>query len=160
MERREARIEGKHVLVGMVAFFGVVIAVNVTLAVLASTSWTGLSVENGYVASQRFNAELAEARRQAEFGWKVDFGYRKERLELALADASGQPLTGFAVRVELERPSTDKEDRHVALAEYRPGVYAATGSLKAGQWDADVTIRDGAGRSMRRIFRFVVGNRS
>jgi nitrogen fixation protein FixH len=160
MEIKEARIEGKHVFFGMVAFFGVIIGVNLTLAVLANTSWTGLSVENGYVASQHFNAELVAARRQAELGWKAEFGYRDTQLELTLADSRGHPLSGFEVEIELERPSTDRDDRRLTLVESRPGIYAAAGPLKSGQWDADVRIRDSAGRSMRRIYRFVVADRS
>lgn len=156
MSAQQRPIEGKHVLAGMVAFFGVIIAVNMTLAVLANTSWTGLAVENGYVASQHFNAELAEARRQEELGWKPALGYRDQRLELVLQNSFGQPLSGFAIEAELERPSTDREDRRVVLSETRPGVYVAEGPLNSGQWDADVTIKDISGRSMRRIYRFVV----
>ena len=100
-----------------------------------------MSVENGYVASQHFNAELAEARRQTELGWKAEFGYRDTQLELALADSHGHPLSGFEVEIELERPSTDRDDRRLTLVESRPGIYAAAGPLKSGQWDADVTIQ-------------------
>jgi nitrogen fixation protein FixH len=160
MKREDVRIEGRHVLFGMIAFFGVIIGVNITLAVFANTSWTGLSVENGYVASQHFNADLAEARRQAALGWKAEFGYRDTQLELVLADGHGHPLSGFMVEVELERPSTDRDDHRLTLVESRPGIYAVAGSLKSGQWDADVRIRDGTGRSMRRIYRFVVADRS
>lgn len=46
---------GRHMLATILTFFGVVIAVNLTMATLASTSWTGLVVENTYVASQQFN---------------------------------------------------------------------------------------------------------
>ncbi|RWK14298.1 FixH family protein, partial [Mesorhizobium sp.] len=46
---------GRHMLAIILAFFGVVIAVNLTMATLANTSWTGLVVENTYVASQQFN---------------------------------------------------------------------------------------------------------
>ncbi|MFO0992698.1 MAG: FixH family protein [Hyphomicrobiales bacterium] len=148
--------EGKHLLAIMIAFFGVIIAVNITLAVLANTSWTGLAVENGYVASQHFNAELAEARRQKEYGWKPDFGYRDQRLELVLHNSSGRPLSGFVVEAELERPSSDREDHRITLAETSPGTYVAEGRLNSGQWDADVTIKDASGRVMRRIYRFVV----
>jgi hypothetical protein len=41
MNAEPRRIEGRHVLAGLVAFFGVIIGVNLTLAVLANTSWTG-----------------------------------------------------------------------------------------------------------------------
>jgi len=156
MKAQQRALEGKHVLAGMVAFFGVIIGVNLTMAVLANTSWTGLAVENGYVASQHFNADLAEARRQAELGWKPQFGYRDNRLEIALENSSGRPLSGFAIEAELERPSTDREDRRIVLHETEPGMYAAQESLNPGQWDADVTIKDGSGRVMRRIYRFVV----
>lgn len=156
MSAQQRRIEGKHVLAGMIAFFGVIIGVNLTLAVLANTSWTGLAVENGYVASQHFNAELAEARRQSELGWKPYLGYRDDRIEVTLMSASNSPLRGFAIEAELERPSTDREDRRIVFSETAPGLYIAEGRLNSGQWDADVTIKDSSGRVLRRIYRFVV----
>jgi nitrogen fixation protein FixH len=46
----------------MVAFFGVVIAVNLTMARLAIGSFGGVVVENSYVASQKFNGWLDRPR--------------------------------------------------------------------------------------------------
>ncbi|TIV56739.1 MAG: cytochrome oxidase, partial [Mesorhizobium sp.] len=60
---------GKHMLVSILAFFAVVIGVNVTMATLALKSWTGLVVENTYVASQQFNEEAKKGRAQAALGW-------------------------------------------------------------------------------------------
>ena len=40
---------GWHMAVITISFFAVIIAVNLTLAVFASTSWTGLVVANSYV---------------------------------------------------------------------------------------------------------------
>ena len=51
-------LKGKHVLTGFLLFFGVIIAVNFTMARLASTTWTRLVVKNSYVASQKFKSEL------------------------------------------------------------------------------------------------------
>jgi nitrogen fixation protein FixH len=53
---------GKHMLATMVAFFGVIITVNLIMARFAVTTWSGLVVPNTYVASQQFNAKAAEAR--------------------------------------------------------------------------------------------------
>src|SRR5262245_37689321 len=113
----EREITGRQVLAGLVLFFGVVIAVNAVLAVMANTSWTGLVVENGYVASQKFNHDLAEARKQSALGWREAFGYRGGRLELILKDRNDLPLSDLSVSVKLERPSTDREDRVLALPE-------------------------------------------
>ena len=41
---------GRHMAAIMVAFFGVVIAVNVYMARLATSTFTGVVVENSYVA--------------------------------------------------------------------------------------------------------------
>ena len=56
-----AVFSGRHMLLTMLAFFGVIIGVNLTMAWFARSSWTGLVVENSYVASQEFNAKM-EAR--------------------------------------------------------------------------------------------------
>ena len=50
---------GKHMLAIMIAFFGVVFAVNFTMVYFSRHSWTGLVVENSYVASQEFNEKTA-----------------------------------------------------------------------------------------------------
>ena len=63
----------------MLAFFGVIIAVNVVMATLASTSWTGLVVENSYVASQEFNRKAEESRAQAALGWNEPADDRRRR---------------------------------------------------------------------------------
>ena len=159
METTQKHITGRHVFVALVLFFGIIIAVNTTLAVLASASWTGLVVENGYVASQNFNRDLAEARRQAGFGWAEELSFSNGLLQVKLKDREGRPLSRFAVSVKLERPSSDREDRHLTLFETMGGAYAMPIALKTGQWDADVTVESPMGEAMRRIHRFYVSDR-
>jgi nitrogen fixation protein FixH len=149
-------ITGRNVFLALLAFFGLIIGVNTTLAVLANRSWTGLVVENGYVESQKFNQELAEARKQAALGWREEFGYRKGLLELRLSGKDGRALSGLSVAVKLERPSSDREDRALTLPETMTGHYALPIILNTGQWDADVTARSSSGETMRRIYRFYV----
>ena len=45
---------GRHMLLLVSAFFAAVIAANGTMAYFAARSWTGLVVENSYVASQEY----------------------------------------------------------------------------------------------------------
>jgi len=156
MTNPEYVLTGRAVLVLMVSFFAVIIGVNITLAVLANTSWTGLVVENGYVASQNFNNDLAEARREAALGWSEHLGYASGLLKLEVKDASGRPLSRLAVLAKLERPSTDKEDKTVELHESISGVYGLATELKPGQWDADVSARSPSGETLRRIYRLYV----
>jgi nitrogen fixation protein FixH len=156
MSTHARSITGGHVLAVIVAFFGIIIAVNATLAILAVKSWTGLVVENGYVASQNFNHEAAEARRQAELGWQESFGYADDRLTVVLTDSSRQPIGRASVAVKLQRPSTDREDRELALAEVSRGRYETAASLAPGLWDVETIIHSARGETLRHLYRLQV----
>jgi nitrogen fixation protein FixH len=62
---------GWHMTVILLAFFGVVIAVNFTMAYVAVSGFGGTVVDNSYVASQNYNRWLAQGRAQAALGWQV-----------------------------------------------------------------------------------------
>ena len=51
------QIKGWHVLTGFGVAFGVIIAVNLTLAYQAVATFPGLEVKNSYVASQSFDVD-------------------------------------------------------------------------------------------------------
>src|SRR3546814_16112365 len=60
-------------------------AVNFLMASLATSTFSGVVVENSYVASQHFNRWLDEAAQEKALGWKVDVQRRTDgRLALAL----------------------------------------------------------------------------
>ena len=84
-------ITGRHVLLGFVGAFGVIIAVNIVLAVNAVRTFPGLEVKNSYVASQEFD-ELRAA--QEALGWDVAARIESGELILTFADADGpvQPV--------------------------------------------------------------------
>ena len=89
----EFRFTGWHMLTCMIAFFGVIIVVNFTMASFASKSWTGLVVKNSYVASQKFNDELAVAEAQQARGWRSQVAYENGELVFQLFDKSGKAVT-------------------------------------------------------------------
>lgn len=120
-------IKGVHVLGMFVLGFGVIIAVNLTLAFNAVKTFPGLEVKNSYVASQSFdvrrNAQLA-------LGWDVAARYEDGALRLNISDASGpvnptelDGILGRATHVgddivpEFRFNGTD----HVAVADLGPG---------------------------------------
>jgi nitrogen fixation protein FixH len=134
---------GVHMLIIMVAFFGVVIAVNVVLAVLSSTSWTGLVVENSYVASQEFQGKLDALRSQQALGWTHEFSYADGTARLVVTDARGQRVDlGAGVELQFNRPIGDSQDQTLKMARAADGSYTAGTELKAGAWDAVVLAPD------------------
>jgi nitrogen fixation protein FixH len=136
---------GRHMLFIMVAFFGVVIAVNVTLAVLSSGSWTGLVVENSYVASQEFQEKLDALHQQQALGWQHAFTYEAGRARLTVTDAGGQAVDlGPGVELQFNRPIGDREDQTLQLTRGSDGSYTAAATLSAGAWDAVVLAPNAA----------------
>lgn len=150
------RFTGLHMFGVVCGFFVVVIAANAALAYYAMGSWSGLVVENSYVASQNYNSVLADARAQRALGWTSKLETAPDALVFILADKTGQAIAGAKVEAELERPSNSTEDRKVALREQPGGRYVHNGKLAAGLWNASVSVTDTAGRRYRRDFRLNV----
>jgi len=129
---------GRHMLFAMLAFFGVIVVVNLTLAVFASKSWTGLVVKNSYVASQAFNRELEQAKVQAARGWVGSIAYRPGTVVLTLADKAGQPVLLDTAIAKIGRPAFEQADRQVAMVHQGKGIYHAADVLAPGVWQVSV----------------------
>lgn len=137
---------GRHMLAIMVAFFGVIIAVNLLMATLANTSWTGLVVQNTYVASQQFNERIAESRAQAALGWKATLKIANGDIHYSLVDASGAPIAVEAVTVSFRRPAYEAEDWQATLARNADGTFSTTAAVRDGIWivNTEAKLKDGA----------------
>jgi nitrogen fixation protein FixH len=126
---------GRHMLAIVVAFFGVVAAVNVGMAVVATTSWTGLVVTNSYVAGQEFEEKRLAHEAQIRAGWMSDLSYGEGTVRLRVADASGKAVELGEVRVLFNRPVGGHEDQTIALSSIGDGRYGGTVDLGAGVWE-------------------------
>lgn len=146
---------GRHMLVLMLAFFGVVIGVNIALAVLANTSWTGLIVSNGYDASQNFGKEQDRIRAQVLLGWRAEVSHSNGVLGVAFATKEARPLAGLKVTGTLRRAVTDRQDMALAFTETGIGIYTAPAKIASGLWDLEIDASDPQGHSFRQIDRFV-----
>ncbi len=131
------RFTGWHFTVIISAFFGVVIAVNLTMAVFATRTFGGVVVENSYVASQKYNDWLQAARRQQKLAWSIEPSLDAERrvtIALSIDDAE---VTGFA-----RHPLGREPD--VPLAFVTRGASARSmGRLPAGRWNIHLLVRRG-----------------
>jgi nitrogen fixation protein FixH len=111
MTQRE--ITGRHVFIGTVAAFGVIIAVNVTMAVQAVGTFPGLEVKNSYVASQSFDTRRAA---QQALGWDISAVIENGTLDLAITDQAGTPVRPARLSAVLGRPTIARDDREVTFA--------------------------------------------
>ena len=65
-------LTGGKVFLMLVAFFGVVIGVNMVMMRLAIQTLPGTEVDSAYSASLAYEKEIATARDQSARNWKVD----------------------------------------------------------------------------------------
>lgn len=157
--RENRGFTGRHMLISILAFFGVVIAVNVTMATLASTSWTGLVVENTYVASQQFNKKAEEGRIQAALGWTGRLTIAGGEVRYALVDRSGNAVSLKAVKVLFRHPAYEAEDRAVTLSrapDSPSGEFAARHTPKDGVWIVEIDADAGQAEPYRDVRRLQV----
>ena len=134
---------GKHMLGTMVAFFGVIITVNLIMARFAVTTWSGLVVPNTYVASQEFNSRAAESRAIAALGYRIDLESGADGLSIVLTDADGETAFADNLVAQLRRPVGEDQDREL-------------GELLEGEWIATVTATRGDETIYKRGHRFHV----
>lgn len=152
----QKQFTGKHMLASIVGFFAVIFAVNFLLAYLANSTWSGLVVENGYVASQSFGKDLEHAKTQEALGWQVSLEHGDGRISISFAGPGGEKLPGLTVLGQLRRPTTDKLDQQLTFASSAPGVYAAPVKLEPGVWEVEIDAADASGESYKKTYRFFV----
>ena len=155
--KTEFRFTGWHMTMIMVAFFGVVVAVNMTLAVLANSSWTGLVVENSYVESQKFNTYLAATRAQDELGWHSALSVERGTVIWRLTDGSGAAVNAARATASFFRPVDEVDDFSVTLTRQSDGSYAAPASPAGGRWIVTLSADAGLDAPYKRTEHIVVG---
>ncbi len=132
---------GRKVAIITVSAFTVIVAVNITMAVLAVGTFPGLEVKNSYVASQKFDDDRAA---QEALGWSLDAGVEGDVLSVALTDRAGHPVSVDSLDVTMARP-THKRDDFAPDMTYFDGVFSAPVDLSPGKWNIHVaaTAPDG-----------------
>jgi nitrogen fixation protein FixH len=129
-------LRGRHVLLGLVAFFGVIFLVNGIFAYYAITTFGGGDTSNPYQKGLNYNDTVAEAARDAELGWQAQLTYvtSSGRLVFSLTDRDGHKVSGLHFNGIVGRPATDRDDLSTKFNEAESGDYAATVRLAPGQW--------------------------
>lgn len=145
-------LTGGRVFFMLVAFFGVVIGVNLVMMRLAIQTLPGTEVDSAYSASLAYEKEILAARDQNARNWKVDAhversGQGGATLQVEARDNAGRPMTGLTFEGRFERPTDRRADLPVTLAEVGIGIYRGSAlAIASGQWDL---VLEGASAGQR-----------
>lgn len=145
-------LTGRKVLAIAVSAFGVIIAVNITMAYKAIKTFPGLEVSNSYVASQTFDADRAA---QEALGWTVEPSYDGESLAIVIRDKAGMPAQISNLDILVGRTTMAADDRKPEMA-YRGGIYSAPLQLSPGAWLIHLTATAADGTKFQQRLDFMV----
>lgn len=132
------RFTGYHATAILVGFFAVVIAVNLTMARLATSTFGGALAENGYVASQDYNRWIAESAAQDRLGWDVAARVEGGRLIL---DTKG--VSHAVANVVAEHPLGLVDDRTILMTVAGASRLRSAEPMPAGRWKLRITLHQG-----------------
>lgn len=141
----ERVITGRHVLFGMIAFFGVVFAVNGVFLYTSLSTYTGVVSNEPYRKGLAYNERIAAEKAQQELGWATDvtLAGTGDELDIVINDHNGNPVGGLVIEGRLGRPSTDAMDVELSVKESAPGRYRASfATLAPGAWQVDLIAKE------------------
>ncbi|HZU63473.1 MAG TPA: FixH family protein [Novosphingobium sp.] len=139
--RRRFRFTGWHMLAILVGFFGIVIAVNVYMAMLASETFSGVVVENSYVASQHYNHWLDEAAKERALGWNATVSRQIDgHLAVSITGAGSENAT---LTAEAWHPLGQLADRNLTFRKLATGSYVSNEALPEGRWRLRLALNAG-----------------
>ena len=150
MSAARLEVRGWHVLLVILGFFGAIIAVNVTFAVLAFQSFPGEDVRRSYLQGLNYNQTLAQREAQAAHGWHATTDLRTGSngavLEVVLTTRDGEAVTGVELSGLLQWPTTSQFDRELRFEPAGEGRYLAhLGALESGRWRLRAHAQGAAG---------------
>ncbi len=123
---------GRHFSVIIVAFFAVVIGVNLMMARAATSTFGGVVVENSYVASQQFNGWLNEAAKEKALGWSAAAG--RDRQGRVTVSLRGAPPAGVDLTAIARHPLGHQPDQILRFQRQADGTFLSQQTLPAGRW--------------------------
>lgn len=129
-------IKGWHVLSAFIFGFGIIIAVNLTLAFNAVRTFPGLEVKNSYVASQSFDADRSA---QAALDWTVAATVQGGDLRLTI-ERDGQMLNPAVESAIFGRATSVVADQEPAFT-FDGTALTAPVTAGPGNWNLRVKLR-------------------
>lgn len=143
-------LKGWHVLLMLLAFFGITIAVNVVFTTYALSTFSGEDVSKPYLRGLEYNKTLAARAEQAKLKWTASIEVAREGVAgavvtVSITGADGQAVGGLSsVTALFKRPTDANLDKTVSLEPLGGGQYRGrVADVVAGQWD--VVARAGSG---------------
>ncbi|WP_419904203.1 FixH family protein [Kiloniella sp.] len=158
---KKKQFTGRHFLTWILAFFGVIIGMNIVFIYFATNTWTGLFKENAYVDGLNYNQTIEAAEAQKALNWNSTLELtalgNQKAITFQLSDENDVALSAFVVNAKVSRPTLQDYDQTILLAESTRGIYEATVDLPfKGQWHISISATAPDGTPFQLEQRFIL----
>ena len=153
---RHFEITGVKVLIAMVAFFGVVTAVDAVMIYQAVNTFGGIETPDAYRKGLAYNKRIASSAAQDALGWSQEVAIDAQRgvLVVSLTDANHAGVEGLVVTATVGRPATNAFDQTLTMLDQGGGRHEArVSSLSAGTWAVAITARRSAAPDAAAVYQ-------
>lgn len=154
-QRKPGReLTGFKVLLWLLAFFGIVFAVNGVLVQAAISTFGGVETASSYQAGLQFEQDVAVAQRQDARHWRIGGklvrdGAGQAVLDIDARDAGGAPLAGLTATALLAHPADQRLDHAIPVRAVAAGVFHGQAVAPPGQWELIIDLYRGDARLFR-----------
>ena len=149
----KGKLTGRHVLIMVIAFFGVMLAANVIFIRAAVTTYPGVTEDKSYIHGVKYNDTLAERAAQAELGWAAEVTEvtregEAGRIVIRMAK-DHTALTSLSIEGALKRPASADADQPLAFKPLGEGLYGAeVAAFAPGVWDMTLRAENSLGEAL------------
>lgn len=139
-------LTGRMVLIYLVAFFGVIFAMNFFMIRVAISTFSGVETESAYKAGLSFKNDIAAVNAQDARHWNVEANLQRgeaSRIVVTARDSQAQSIVGLSTDIRLAHPTDKRRDVAIEFVETTPGQFQSLTPLPEGQWDLVIGLKRG-----------------
>ncbi|WP_308911595.1 FixH family protein [Pseudokordiimonas caeni] len=131
--QEKGRFTGRHALIAILAFFGVVFFANGMMVFEAIDSFSGLETDEAYKRGRDYNREIESAKTQAALGWRLGLstvgGPGQVKIAVRLRDKADDPVFFREGKVLVRRPARQDLDEIITLQPTGEGRYEGVAKM-------------------------------
>lgn len=117
---------GKHVLIAMIVFFGVIIVANTFMITLGIKTFPGEDTKQSYRQGLEYDQTIAKRQKQIASGWQAHISITNNgNLVLKITDANGDAVKGLKATGTLKHLAKTDLDHELKFAQSAEGTYIA-----------------------------------
>lgn len=131
----QKELTGRHVLMILFIFFGIIITINIYFMVSAVKTFRGEDVARSYRQGLEYNQTIAARAVQNDMGWSVRVNAIKgNKIILDIRDKDNHVIPNLTIEAKLRHPADMALDKTITFTQDNSGRYTANAAELEGRW--------------------------